>query len=50
MIRKEDDVPMVRDKFRVLTVTKFTREDYEGFLKDDVPIELMQHIYVHNKK
>jgi len=50
VIRKEDDVLVVRDQFRVMVVTKFAKEDYHSFLKDDVPLELMQHIYVHNKK
>mmetsp|Transcript_40382 Transcript_40382/g.95975 ORF Transcript_40382/g.95975 Transcript_40382/m.95975 type:complete len:407 (-) Transcript_40382:148-1368(-) len=50
VIRKADDCAMVRDKFNVLVVTKFRREDYEDFLKEDVPLDHMQHIHVHKVK
>eukprot|EP00286_Rhodomonas_abbreviata_P005127 CAMPEP_0181328256 /NCGR_PEP_ID=MMETSP1101-20121128/22601_1 /TAXON_ID=46948 /ORGANISM="Rhodomonas abbreviata, Strain Caron Lab Isolate" /LENGTH=406 /DNA_ID=CAMNT_0023437097 /DNA_START=10 /DNA_END=1230 /DNA_ORIENTATION=- len=50
VLRPGEDVKAVSEKFRVLVMTKFTVEDYAGYLQDDVPLELCQHIHVTNRK
>jgi hypothetical protein len=48
MIEREDNFLKIEDTWNVLLITKFAPEDYEGFLKDEVPLELCQRILVRN--
>ena len=48
MIEREDNFLKIEDSWNVLLITKFAPEDYERFLKDEVPLELCQRILVRN--
>jgi len=41
---------VVNDQFNVMVVTKFSKDDYAGFLKDELPLDAMQHIVVTTKE
>lgn len=41
-----DQLYVVHDEFNVLAVTRFSRDEYEEFLANEMPLELMQPIVV----
>lgn len=50
LLSVNDDIMIVNEKFNVMVVTKFAQEDYVGFLKDELPLDTMQHIVVTTQK
>ncbi|KAJ1632438.1 hypothetical protein T492DRAFT_988783 [Pavlovales sp. CCMP2436] len=46
VIVKEDQLMFAHADFNVAVVTRFPREDYEQFLREELPLELMQPIVV----
>jgi len=49
LLQQSDDIVFVHKDFNVVVVTKFSPDDYAGFLKDQFPVEKMQHILVNRQ-
>jgi hypothetical protein len=50
VITPEDQLILAHPDFNVAVVTRFARDEYEEFLRGEVPLELMQPILVTVKR
>ena len=46
LLTDADQILFVHKDFQTLAVTKFSEEDYVEFLKEEMPLDAMQHIKV----
>ncbi len=46
VVRKEDKLARIDDKFGVVVVTRFRAADYAAFLGEETPLDLLQPVHV----